>query len=69
MYKAVAESVDDVLKDVRYGGYLERDARRARRLASIGRKPKIVRPPKVDANPECVSSPLLTLLVKSHVVV
>ena len=43
MYKQVAESVGDVLSDVKYGGYVEKDARRRRRearLKTIGKDQK-----------------------------
>lgn len=43
VYKQVAESVGDVLSDVKYGGYVEKDARRKRRearLKTIGKDQK-----------------------------
>jgi import inner membrane translocase subunit TIM44 len=62
VYKAVAESVDNVLSDVKYGGFVEKDARRQRRearLRQIGRTDGMARrpkAPKMDANPESVRS-------------
>lgn len=56
VYKAVASSVDDILKDVKYGGFVEKDARRQRRqlrLQQIGKSGGLARkprPPKMEAN-------------------
>lgn len=66
LYKAVAHSVDDVLKDVKYGGFVDKEARRKRRqirLAQIGKDQGMAKQKrkqlKVEEDPECVKSTLL----------
>lgn len=61
LYKAVASSVDDVLKDVRYGGFVDKEARRRRRqarLAQIGKDGGMAKhrrkPVSVEEDPEYV---------------
>lgn len=61
MYKALAASVDDVLKDVKYGGFVDKEARRRRRqirLEQIGKTKGMAKqrrkPVKVEEDPECV---------------
>ena len=73
VYKQVAESVQEALSDVKYGGYVEKDARRQRRearLRSIGKGQKEglaarakAKQIKIDANPESVLSYCFPYLV------
>lgn len=58
-YKVVSASVSEVLEDVgsntRYGGFIEKEARRRRRearLKKLGRDGMAKRPPKMAENPE-----------------
>ena len=60
-YKVVAASVTDALDEmnanVRYGGYVDRDARRRRheaRLKSLGRASLATVSARLPENPECV---------------
>lgn len=61
-YKVVAASVTEALDDVgsntRYGGYIEKEARRKRRearLKALGRDGLAKRPLRVAENPESVA--------------
>jgi import inner membrane translocase subunit TIM44 len=56
---SVAEALDDIGDNTRYGGFVEKEARRKRRearLKKLGKDGMAKRPLRVPENPECVAA-------------